>query len=76
VTRVRPPQSPPLGLACRATGDPTVTAAACADLRAALSSAFGGDVLARAFLAVRRHEWEALKDLSLEEEVARFFERY
>jgi glutamine synthetase len=32
--------------------------------------------LAKAFLAVRQAEWEALKDLPLEEEVKLLLERY
>jgi glutamine synthetase len=35
-----------------------------------------GDDLARSFTAVRQAEWEALKDLSLEEEVNLLIERY
>ena len=40
-----------------------------------LLSAMGGD-LARSFVAVRQKEWEALKELSLEEEVRLLVERY
>lgn len=40
-----------------------------------LLEALGSD-LARAFLAVRQAEWEALKDLELEEEVRLLLERY
>jgi glutamine synthetase len=40
-----------------------------------LLSAMGGD-LARSFVAVRQKEWEALKELSLEEEVGLLVERY
>lgn len=35
-----------------------------------------GEARARAYLAVRRAEWEALKDVSLEEEAAMLLERY
>jgi len=35
-----------------------------------------GDPLAKSFTAVRQKEWEALKDMSLEEEVALLVERY
>lgn len=35
-----------------------------------------GDDLARSFLAVRRAEWEAMKDMSLEEEARLLMERY
>ncbi len=35
-----------------------------------------GEDLARSFLAVRRAEWEAMKDLSLEEQVRLLLERY
>lgn len=40
-----------------------------------LLNAMGGD-LARSFVAVRQKEWEALKELSLEEEVRLLVERY
>lgn len=35
-----------------------------------------GDSLSRSFIAVRENEWETLKELSLEEEVAMLAERY
>jgi len=40
-----------------------------------LLNAMEGD-LARSFVAVRQKEWEALKELSLEEEVRLLVERY
>ncbi|MGB9634335.1 MAG: glutamine synthetase, partial [Chloroflexaceae bacterium] len=40
-----------------------------------LLEALGGD-LARSYLAVRRAEWQAMKDLSHEEEVRLILERY
>ena len=35
-----------------------------------------GPELARSYMAVRQHEWDSLKDLKLEEEVAMLVERY
>jgi glutamine synthetase len=35
-----------------------------------------GEALAKSFIAVRQSEWEALKDMSLEDEVALLVERY
>jgi len=35
-----------------------------------------GEPLAKSYLAVRQNEWDNLKDLSLEEEVALLAERY
>ena len=47
-----------------------------AELRHELDTAFGSEVLVRAFLAVRRSEWEWSMTLQPEEEVAALLTRY
>ena len=47
-----------------------------AELQASLDHAFGTTALVRAFLAVRRSEWEHYRDMTLEQEAAALYARY